>query len=437
MTVPTMQGSELDAAAFFDFAFACASAEGAHSLKSELLSLLAREASLVAMGDSSLRIERAQDLLHSLQFSIGLFLKRYGMNEAVELLQTEALRTLLQRGRDHLKSCIKEARTVYDKLVLLPFSTKNRAYNDTVFSALPMFFARYDALQAAHEIPCSIDYPLFSPNENLEGIEYIGAYVNSLYIETCFLGCFEMNTIAELLSSFCPDPDAQLINLFEPVFFNAMGRCILQQSPLPLDIPSAMQERVFFRLGALDLPLRVEAVRQAAVRLTEELDLAADKGTVGYFLNFAKEKFLIGLELFMVHGAPRVFTTFIAKAWPAVSVRLRSVLPMPDDALRALIDELSSCRFLSDKLCMLSRKVHSLDDWLEVMPICFSEEEYNAVFSLLSIEELAAVARRIEKERSDFEPTPEWQSAFLRYITALQGERAASFHTLIGAAWKE
>ncbi|HWS30561.1 MAG TPA: DUF6179 domain-containing protein [Clostridia bacterium] len=437
MSVPAMQGSALDAAAFFDAALARAAAEGVRSLKSEFLSLLAREASLIAMGDSSLRIERAQDLLHSLRFSMGLFLKRCGMGDAVKLLQTEAFRTLLQRSRDHLKSCIKEARAVYDRLVSLPFTTKNRAYNDTVFLTLPAFFSRYDALQAAHDIPCSIDYPISSPIENLEGIEYIGAYLNILYAETRFLSCFEANAAAQLLSSFYPEPDEQLISLFEPVFFNAMGRCMLQEGPLPLDMPPAMQGQIFYRLEALDFPSRANAVRQAAQRLIEALGLAADEKTAGYLLNFAQEKFLIGLELFMAHGAPRVFTTFILKTRPAVSIRLRSAPPMPDDALRALINELPSCRFLSDKLSMLSREVHSLEDWLDVVPLCFSEEEYDAVFSLLGIEELAAVARRIEKERSDFEAPPEWQIAFLRYLSALHGKRAASFHALMNAAWRE
>jgi hypothetical protein len=86
---------------------------------------------------------------------------------------------------------------------------------------------------------------------------------------------------------------------------------------------------------------------------------------------------------------------------------------------------------------MLSREVHSLDDWLEVIPLCFSEEEYDKVFSLLGAAELAAVARRIEKERSNFEAPPEWQNAFSRYITALHGDRAASFHALMNAVWKE
>jgi len=437
MTVPATQGSELDAAAFFDTVLARAAEEGVRGLKSEFLSLLAREASLIAMGDSSLRMERAEEMLHSLRFSMGFFLKRYGMDEAVRLLQTEALRTLLQRSRDHLKSCIKEARAVYDKLVSLPFSTKNRAYNDTVFTGLPMFFARYDVLQAAHDIPCSIDYQLFSPIENLDGIEYINAYLHTLYAETRFLSCFQASAAAELLSSYCPEPDEQLINLFEPVFFNAAGRCMLQEDPLPLDMLPAMQERIFLRLGALDLPSRAHTVRQAAVRLTKELGLAVDEETAGYLLGIAQEKFLIGLELFMAHGAPRVFTAFIAKARPVVSVRLRSAPPMPDDALRSLIDELSSCRFLSDKLSMLSREVRSLGDWLEIMPLCFSDEEYDAVFSLLGAAELAAVARRIEKERSDFEAPPEWQNAFSLYVTALYGERAASFHALMNAAWRE
>ena len=436
---PAWAASALGGTEYFTQAMRRAAEAGeAGRLSAELYALLAREAERFAMGDSSLPEETARALFRSLRFTLGVRLKNAGAEEAVRLLQTRSLRDLLQEGREAVRTLTSEAHTLYAGLASLPFQTGNRAFRDTVFTALPEFFKKYDILQAAQEIPCSIDYPLASPFEGLEGAEYISEYIQRLLSETRFLLFFRPQAVRRLLRGYCPEPDEQLINLFEPVFANAAGRLLLKQDPLPLGMPLAAQGLLMEKLSALNAWERAGAVRQAAQGLSPKLGLPADDASLSSCLYRAGEDLLERMEAALMQHLPGPFTTFPEKEPRRPSVRVRESPPMPDERLRALITELQACRFLSDKLAMLRRDVHTLSDWLEIVPLCFSGEEYAAVFSLLAPEELAAVTRRIQTERESApgDAPEEWQEAFARHIAGLDQQTAGQIHALLRAEWE-
>lgn len=60
---------------------------------------------------------------------------------------------------------------------------------------------------------------------------------------------------------------------------------------------------------------------------------------------------------------------------------------MSDEELRQLIEELRECRYLSDKLLMVRREIHSIRDLNEILKHCFWDEECKAVLDLLTPEE--------------------------------------------------
>ena len=67
---------------------------------------------------------------------------------------------------------------------------RNVALRDTLEN-IGEFFKRYDYRSMAHEIPCSIDYPLcHQVEESTPGIDYIEEYLSRLLIEIEFLGRF-------------------------------------------------------------------------------------------------------------------------------------------------------------------------------------------------------------------------------------------------------
>lgn len=436
--LPARPEATLGGAEFFTQAMRRAAQVGeAGRLQAELYGLLAREAERFAMGDSSLPAETAQALFHCLRFTLGVRLKPAGLEEAARLLQARSMRDLLREGREAVKALVNEAHALYAALTALPFSTANRAYRDTVLTALPEFFGKYDVLQAAQEIPCSIDYPLAWPVEGLEGAEYIREYIARLLAEIRFLLPFRPGAVRRLLRGYCPDPDEQLINLFEPVFCNALGRLLLGKDPLPLDMPAQAQRLLLERLAALNAQARAETVRAAVQRLPQALKLPPDDEVLLACLYRAGEALLPHIEVCLAQNLPGPFTAFPAKQ-PRPSVRMRERKPMPDEALRALIGEMQACRFLSDKLAMLRQDVHTLSDWLEIVPLCFAGEEYGAVYALLTPEELAAVARRIQSER---EGVPggvleEWEEAFACFLAGLDKETTERLRALLRAEWE-
>jgi hypothetical protein len=81
--------------------------------------------------------------------------------------------------------------------------------------------------------------------------------------------------------------------------------------------------------------------------------------------------------------------------------------PMDDDRLRDLINELSDCRFLTDKIAMVKQNVHSLRDYFEILNICFWDDECQALFDTLSHEELKHLRLAVKQKQSKF---PEWKS---------------------------
>ena len=95
---------------------------------------------------------------------------------------------------------------------------RNIALRDTLTS-IQQLPRTYDSFFAAHEIPCSIDYPLSIPiSEELQGLYYVQAWLEQLLEEARFLARFDLDQIMELIDSWCPDPCGLLINLYEPVF---------------------------------------------------------------------------------------------------------------------------------------------------------------------------------------------------------------------------
>ena len=402
-----------DSADFFICALRdSACADQARGLQERFYALLSKEASLFAKGDSSLTVEAAEAVFRSLSFTIGLYLKPYGINAAKELLISVPSEELLRRGRVAIQAHISTARDRYAALAALPFQTSNRAFCDTVSTALPAFFKRYDARQAAHEIPCLIDYPLSSPVTGLIGIEYISEYLLKLLMETRFLCAFPKSATESLWRGCFADPKEQIINLFEPVFYNAVGRLLLEKDPLPLDLPPSAQQMLMERLKCLSSNARFEALHEVTTALCQKLFPSSQETALMNHLNEACEELRKRLEAGL--DLPGPFTSFPAEARAKPEVFLKQNPPMPDEALRALIEEMQTCRFLSDKLLMLEREVFSVAVWLEVVPLCFSKEEFPTVFSRMEPQEIAIVAHIMP--RSSDTPLTECAEALYSYL---------------------
>lgn len=404
-----------------------------------LYTLLAEETARYTMGESSsIPVETAQSLYRSICFCLGLRLSRAGSLCSAALLVKElGLPKLFFEGRALVREELERGKQLYQNLLECGFETQNRAYLATCHEALPQFFQRYDIWHGTHDIPCMIDYPLCFPVES-EGIAYINAYLEQLIIETRFLLQFDPRSVSRLLRGHCPEPDEALINLFEPVYYNAMGRALLKLPIRPLNITNSSRMALWQLMEGCSEDALRELLQAAGSKLLNMEGIRSDAALCAY-LRRAEAQLLDRILAQLTQEALcGIFSAFPEAEQKKPSIRYRKRKPMDDEALRELIEELREMRFLSDKLLLLTQKVRALEDWLETIPLCFAEEELPHVYGLLSDEEVAAILRYLQRRYSD-EPGEEpelWETAFVRFIQGLDPERQKEIRLLAQADWK-
>ncbi len=211
------------------------SEEEIQSLQLKLWKLLIRRTALYTVGDSSsLPIETAEELLKSICFLLKLHWTENHISPNSLISDNEE--TILKAALITAEEKLKNTRALYEACYLGLPEIENYYLMDTLIN-LAHFFKKYDYQFLAHEIPCSIDYPLCHPvSENTLGVEYVAEYLHRLILENTFLRKFEPRIVKELLGAYCPDYKDLLINLYEPVLTNALGLSVLGMDPGKLDI---------------------------------------------------------------------------------------------------------------------------------------------------------------------------------------------------------
>lgn len=91
----------------------------------------------------------------------------------------------------------------------------NQNYKDTIEKALPGFFLYYDARFSPMDNIITMDYPVFGLDMNLEGIDIIRQYIDSIWSEQCYLMKFPKNYIISELRSFHPKYEKEYFNIKE------------------------------------------------------------------------------------------------------------------------------------------------------------------------------------------------------------------------------
>lgn len=246
------------------------------------LRLFERRTALYTMGDSSsVPAHVAADLLRSICFVLGVDPDGDAVPE--DLLGVDLEREYVSR-LTAIERRVKAAERLWrDVCIAMPL-IPNIALRDTL-GAVGGFFRHYDPRSMAHDIPCSIDYPLCHPvDEALQGIDYIAEYLRRLMIEARFLKRFDLVACERVLVSATPDHIELLINLYEPVAANAIGRALLGEEPEPLVIGDAERQAISARLGPLGDAGRARVLREAGNAVCDELGVS-DRDERAYLLD--------------------------------------------------------------------------------------------------------------------------------------------------------
>ena len=382
----------------------------------KIWNLLGKHTERYTMGDStSVPIEIAEGLLNSICFSLGLELR--GLMNVNEVLMEEDISDLLKASWSKIASLMERGKQLLEAVRKSSPNIENISYKDTL-NEIGKFFNKYDYRFFAHKIDCSIDYQLSNPiSEKLQGIEYINEYLKALLIENKFCICFDKDNISYILNSYCSDYKELLINIFEPILTNAIGLDILGRDILTLAISALQREtllgifrnlskteilvklkisakRVCDILGIVDNE-KIEYIQKTAVNIYPRIEVGLSTGNIdNIFLSFKYEEDLKESE-------------FIDND------------TMDNERLRNLINEINDCRFISDKIAMVKEEVNSLSDLVEVLSVCFWEDEALELFKTLSKEEIYIIKHYLDNKCEAYSSDSEWEIKFMHYIRDL------------------
>ncbi|KEZ85662.1 hypothetical protein IO99_13425 [Clostridium sulfidigenes] len=382
----------------------------------KIWNLLGKHTERYTMGDStSVPIEIAEELLNSICFSLGLELRE--LMNAKEVLMEEDISDLLKTSWSKIASLMERGKKLLEAVRKSSPNIENISYKDTL-NEIDRFFNKYDYRFFAHKIDCSIDYQLSNAiSEKLQGIEYINEYLKALLIENEFCICFDKDNIIYILNSYCSDYKELLINIFEPILTNAIGLDILGRDILTLEISALQRETllgIFRNLSEAEILVKLKS---SAKSICDILGIV-DNEKIEYIQKTAANiypRIEVGLS---IGNIDNIFLSFKYEEDLKESEFIDNDT-MDNERLRNLINEINDCRFISDKIAMVKEEVNSLSDLVEVLNLCFWEDEALELFKTLSKEEIYIIKHYLDNKYEAYSSDSQWEIKFMHYIRGL------------------
>lgn len=239
----------------------------------EAYALLARRILRYTMGDSdSVPVETGEELFRGILYLADLHLRTHPEQSRAHL----SVEALFTGGMEDAKRLTARAKLLWRQAKAAPQPVDNMACRDTI-DGMSDFFRRYDVAFFAHQIPCSIDYPLARPvPEATLGVEYILAYLRQFLTETAFLRRYPAGDVAGLLSAYCGDYEGLLVNLYTPVAEAAIGRALAGLPVRMLGVDGTARKRIEDRFAACKDEEAAALLQAAAESVYRELSLSGE-----------------------------------------------------------------------------------------------------------------------------------------------------------------
>ncbi len=382
-----------------------------------LVELLAKEIDRYTNGESSsVPIEKAQDILRSISYCLGVYLKTIpDMQEKIGELAHKDIKAMFYSGMDRITLLKNEAKEVLDWVQNNYIKVNHIALEDTIYVGIPEFFHDYNTEYAADEMAGSIDYQLLHSVEGLIGVEYIQEYLKRLKMENMFLLKFSKYDISGLMKAFHKDCEHMLVNLYELVLTNALGCVISGMEPNKLIMNSKDVTWLTKRLSNQTMEERKEELIKAFDKLVEMYHIPSE--TINYTKPWLHDLRLRIEKNLENDTLDKIFISYSVQQ-EDIGI-LVSETVMEDEDLRNLIVELREINSVSLKLNRVRESVHSMEDWSELVNECFYGEELQELMSLLTNQEKKILMKLLKEEAgmedlADYTSNMEWKRMFLK-----------------------
>ena len=209
------------------------------------------------MGEnSSVPVELAQELMESIEYTIGLVGGLFAHPNVEEALRL---------GQEILQSKVEKAKVLLD-LVTATAPAWQTECRWEALRYLGHYLEQYDHLHLAHRGPEGLFYPiLISPPEGIQGIDSCLFYLNILWIENQIMAGIP----DEALDQFWDRLPTATLNQCEQLLINGIGKALLGSGLDPLTFePEEHLQIVYAMMTATE-----EKLRTAAMLLCHWLDL--------------------------------------------------------------------------------------------------------------------------------------------------------------------
>ena len=203
---------------------------------------------------SSIRREAAEGILNSNNYTISIYLKTFrNPDDAIKVLKEKGLKIAYQEGRKKIDRMLNIIRVMYIKVKQNKLNVENDTYNDTIIGGIKGFLKIYDSDFKAQDMKITADYPLYNNLiGELDGVEFIKEYLNSLYLENLFCRKFSEEKIKYLLYGYSHDYKELIINIFEIVLLELIACKLVKRDIQDLSISKAELNEIYLMLKNKD-----------------------------------------------------------------------------------------------------------------------------------------------------------------------------------------
>ena len=206
--------------------------------------------------NSSVPVELAQELMESIEYTIGLVGGMYAHRD---------IREALTLGQEILKNRLSKAKSMLE----LVNGTAPQWQTECRWEALRYlrhYLEQYDHLHLAHKGPDELFYPmLISPPEGIQGIDSCLFYLNILWIENQIMA----GVPDEALDQFWDRLPSATLNQCEHLLINGIGKALLGTGIDPLVFEMEEHQQIVIAM----LTATEEKLRSAAILLCQWINL--------------------------------------------------------------------------------------------------------------------------------------------------------------------